>query len=294
MTLEQLRIFAEVARQQHLTRAAESLHLTPSAVSAAIKTLEERYDTQLFNRIGRRIELNETGRIFLNEAEAVLARAKAAELTLSEITGLQRGSLHIYASQTIASYWLPQVLARFHTCYPMIVLKLSIGNSEQVVEALREGLADTGFIEGETDDPALHKESVATDQLITVVRPSHPWAQRKTLPTSVLPESFWILREQGSGTRAAFEAYLREQHFDPAALPLALELPSNEAICSALIAGDYATVLSALAARPHLAAGTLKQVPFTLPPRQFWFLNHKERYQSHAFKALYKMIKETG
>ncbi|MBX8799803.1 LysR family transcriptional regulator [Ochrobactrum sp. MR28] len=292
MTLEQLRIFAAVARQQHLTRAAEILHLTPSAVSAAIKTLEERYATQLFNRIGRRIELNETGRIFLHEAEAVLARAQAAELTLSEITGLQRGSLHIYASQTIASYWLPPVLARFHTTYPMIDLKLSIGNSEQVVEALREGLADTGFIEGETDDPFLHKESVATDQLITVVRPQHPWAKCTILPTATLPESFWILREQGSGTRAAFEAYLRDQAFDPAHLPLALELPSNEAICSALIAGDYATVLSALAARPHLAAGTLKQVPFTLPPRQFWLLNHRERYQSHAFKALYAMVKE--
>ncbi|RBO97675.1 LysR family transcriptional regulator [Pseudochrobactrum asaccharolyticum] len=292
MTLEQLRIFAEVARQQHLTRAAEILHLTPSAVSAAIKTLEERYATQLFNRIGRRIELNETGRIFLHEAEAVLARAQAAELTLSEITGLQRGSLHIYASQTIASYWLPPVLARFHTTYPMIDLKLSIGNSEQVVEALREGLADTGFIEGETDDPFLHKESVATDQLITVVRPQHPWAKCTTLLTATLPESFWILREQGSGTRASFEAYLRDQAFDPAHLPLALELPSNEAICSALIAGDYATVLSALAARPHLAAGTLKQVPFTLPPRQFWLLNHRERYQSHAFKALYAMVKE--
>lgn len=290
MTLEQLRIFAEVARQQHLTRASESLHLTPSAVSAAIKALEERYATQLFNRIGRRIELNETGRIFLHEAEAVLARAQAAELTLSEITGLQRGSLHIYASQTTASYWLPPVLARFHTAYPMIDLKLSIGNSEQVVEALREGLADTGFIEAEIDEPLLHKEPVAYDELITVVSPAHPWAQLKTLPAEQLSESFWILREQGSGTRAVFETYLRDQGCDPAGLQLALELPSNEAICSALTAGNYATVLSALAARPHLAAGTLKQVPFTLPPRQFWLLSHKERYQSHAFKALYKMI----
>ncbi len=292
MTLEQLRIFVQVAQQQHLTRAAESLHLTPSAVSAAIKTLEDHYDTLLFNRIGRRIELNETGRIFLHEAEAVLARAKAAELTLTEITGLQRGSLHIYASQTIASYWLPPVLTRFHTTYPQIALKLSIGNSEQVVDALREGLADTGFIEGETDDPLLHKEAVATDQLITVVRPQHPWAELKTLRPETLPESFWILREQGSGTRAVFENHLRDQGYDPAMLPLALELPSNEAICSALTAGDYATVLSALAARPHLAAGTLKQAPFTLPPRYFWLLTHRERYRSHAVKALHDMVKD--
>ena len=90
-----------------------------------------------------------------------------------------------------------------------------------------------------------------------------------------------------------FETYLRDKGYDPANLPLALELPSNEAICSALTAGNYATVLSALAARPHLAAGTLSQAPFTLPPRQFWLLNHKERYRSHALNALYAMLKAT-
>ncbi len=290
MTLEQLRIFAAVAKQQHLTRAAENLHLTPSAVSAAIKNLEDHYDTLLFNRIGRRIELNETGRIFLHEAEAVLARARAAEQTLTEITGLQRGSLHIYASQTVASYWLPPLLAQFHTTYPQIAIRLSIGNSEQVVEGLREGYADAGFIESETTDSLLHKEAVATDQLITVVRPQHPWADLDMLDIETLPESFWILREQGSGTRAVFENHLRDHGYDPAMLPLALELPSNEAICSALTAGDYATMLSALAARPHLAAGTLKQAPFTLPPRRFWLLTHRERYCSHAVKALHEII----
>lgn len=293
MTFEQLRIFVEVARLQHLTRAAENLSLTPSAVSAAIKALEERYDTLLFNRIGRRIELNETGRIFLQEAEAVLARAQAAELTLSELSGLKRGSLNIYASQTIASYWLPPVLARFHASFPMIELRLTIGNSAQVANALREGLADTGFIEGEIDDPVLRKESVASDQLITVVGAQHPWAKRKTLPLENLTESYWILRERGSGTRAVFENYLRENDYDPAQLPVALELPSNEAICSALTAGNYATVLSSLAARAHLASGTLCQAPLTLPPRHFWLLTHHERYQSHAFKALYTMIKQS-
>lgn len=292
MTFEQLRIFTEVARQQHLTRAAEALNLTPSAVSAAIKALETRYNILLFNRIGRRIELNETGRSFYHEAEAVLARTQAAELMLSEFSDLKRGSINIYASQTIASYWLPPFLARFHAAYPFISLQLTIGNSEQVATAIREGLSDIGFIEGDITDPALHKESMATDQLITVVGAGHPWAEATTLPLENLTESFWILRERGSGTRSVFEHYLRDRHYDPAQLPLALELPSNEAICSALPAGNYATVLSALAAQPHLAAGTLKQAPLTLPPRNFWLLTHQERYRSHAFKAFYTLMKE--
>ncbi|MGA7972648.1 MAG: LysR family transcriptional regulator, partial [Pseudolabrys sp.] len=106
MTLEQLRIFVAVAACEHVTRAAESLRLTQSAVSAAISALESRYNVSLFDRVGRRIELNESGRLFLGEARAVLARAAAAELALSEMSGLKRGTLSVYASQTIASYWL--------------------------------------------------------------------------------------------------------------------------------------------------------------------------------------------
>src|SRR4051812_21868181 len=107
MTLEQLRIFLAVAEREHVTRAAEALNLTQSAVSAAVRALEERHGIALFHRVGRRIELSEAGRIFRNEAERVLARAQAAELVLSELGGARRGTLAVQASQTVASYWLP-------------------------------------------------------------------------------------------------------------------------------------------------------------------------------------------
>src|SRR5215831_2537338 len=113
MTLEQLRIFEAVAEREHVTRAAEALNLTQSAVSAAIAALEERHSVALFSRVGRRVELTDAGRLFLDEARAVLARARAAELALSEIAGLERGALTIYGSQTIASYWLPPRLVSF-------------------------------------------------------------------------------------------------------------------------------------------------------------------------------------
>ena len=114
MTLEQLRIFVAVAEREHLTRAAEALNLTPSAVSSAIRVLEERYATALFHRTGRRIELTEAGLAFLPEARATLARAQSADLFLTEIGGLKRGTLTLAASQTVAGYWLPPRLMRFH------------------------------------------------------------------------------------------------------------------------------------------------------------------------------------
>ena len=107
MTLEQLRIFIAVAEKQHVTQAARELNLTQSATSAAIAALETRYDVKLFDRIGRGIALTQTGRDFLVEARAVLARARAAAQVLNDLAGLKRGSLTIAASQTVANYWLP-------------------------------------------------------------------------------------------------------------------------------------------------------------------------------------------
>src|SRR5471030_855174 len=138
MTLEQLRIFVEVAQREHLTQAASALALTPSAVSASIRVLEERYGTPLFNRVGRRIELSEAGRLFLPEARITLASARTAERTLSELGGLQRGTLQIQASQTIASYWLPPLLVQFRQRYPQIELSLTAGNTRQVAQAVAE------------------------------------------------------------------------------------------------------------------------------------------------------------
>src|ERR1700726_5341401 len=107
MTLEQLRVFIVVAERQHVTRAAAVLNLAQSAVSAAIAALEAQHGTKLFHRVGRGVELTEAGALFLVEARAVLARAEAAGLVLSELGDLTRGTLAVQASQTIAKYWVP-------------------------------------------------------------------------------------------------------------------------------------------------------------------------------------------
>ena len=290
MTLEQLRIFIEVAEREHLTRASEALNLTPSAVSSAIRTLEERYGAMLFNRIGRRIELTGDGRIFLDEARATLARAQSAERMLSELGGGKRGILTIHASQTIASYWLPPYLARFHATHPMIDLRLTLGNTESVTQATQEGLADIGLVEGAVQAPALTMRKVGTDQLIVVTGPAHEWRTAAKLTWDTLFSGQWILREHGSGTRSVFEDAMRVAGYNPERLKIALELPSNEAICSAVLSGNYVTAISELVAAPHLAAGTLVKADFTLPQRQFLMLSHNDRYQTKALKSFADML----
>ena len=161
MTLEQLRIFVAVAERQHITRAAEALNLTQSAVSAAIAALEGRHDAKLFNRIGRGIELTEVGKAFLTEAKDVLSRVQTAELALAELNGLKRGMLCVQASQTIASFWLPRHLVVFRRAYPAIDIRLSIGNTAQVAAAIHAGTAELGFVEGEVLDPLLVSDESA-------------------------------------------------------------------------------------------------------------------------------------
>ncbi|GAB1715898.1 MAG: LysR family transcriptional regulator [Nitrobacter sp.] len=288
MTLDQLRIFIAVAKREHLTRAAEALNLTPSAVSAAIHALEARYGVHLFHRIGRRIELSQTGRSFLLEAKATQQSAALAERALIELGGLQRGTLTIQASQTIASYWLPPFLVGFKAAHPAIGVTLHEGNSADVAAAVLDGTADLGFAEGAIDDPALTLVTMTRDRLVVVASPEHPLAKRKASPRDLVSAT-WILREPGSGTRSAFEAALRARDIDSALLTTTLVLPTNEAVCVAVRSSPHLTVVSDLVARPHIDAGRLALIGIDLGTRAFSLVRHKERYRtraSEAFEAL--------
>jgi DNA-binding transcriptional LysR family regulator len=294
MTLEQLRIFVEVAERQHLTQAAAALFLTPSAVSSSIKVLEERYGTPLFDRVGRRIETNDAGRMFLVEARRTLASARATELALAEMGSLQRGSLAIHASQTIASYWLPPLLVRFRQAFPAIALELAMDNTENVAEAVMQGRADLGFVEGGVDEGRLALTPVGEDRLVIVVGPRHPWADGRPLDKDDMLGARWIMREAGSGTRSAFEAALAALGVPPEALVVALALPSNEAVRSAVMAGAFAGALSELVVAPHLQAGLLAQANLALPVRSFTMLRHAERHQSRAASAFAALVLGPG
>lgn len=295
MTFEQLSIFVAVAQREHLTKAAAAIGLTPSAVSASIKALEAFYDVPLFHRVGRRIELTQAGRTFLPEAEAVLARARSAALVLGELGGLQRGTLDIYASQTIASYWLPPRLMRFRQAYPGIDIGLTVGNTKTVAQAVIEGLAELGFVEGEIDEPALRSRRVALDAMVVVVPPAHPLARKKRIDAAdLLAQTQWVMREAGSGTRSAFEAALAARGCDPSDLDIAMELPSNEAVLSAVGEGMCAAAVSSIVVAQRVQQGELKIIDFKLPERAFLSLQHKERRQSEAVGKLLELCAPGG
>ncbi|MBO0905201.1 LysR family transcriptional regulator [Jiella sonneratiae] len=294
MTLEQLRIFLAVAERQHVTRAAEGLGLTQSAVSAAIAALESRHAVTLFDRVGRRIELTEAGRAFVPEAQAIIDRVETASLVLQDLSERTIGRLRAAASQTVASYWLPSRLMGFHDRFPDVDMSLSVGNTAQVARKVVEGAADVGVVEGAVDAADLEQLIVGTDNLVVACAPDHPFTDGRDLDVATLTTTSWILREEGSGTRSEFEAWFAALGGRLQALRVMLELPSNEAVLAAVAAGSSASVLSGRAAAPAVALGRIAAIPLPGAMRRFFAITHRRRHRTRAVAAFSDFLKASA
>lgn len=293
MTLDQLRIFVFVAERLHMTRAAKALHITQSAASAGVAALEGHYGVRLFDRIGRGLALSEAGHVLLPEAKAVLNSADRAKQALEDLTGLKRGSLTIAASQTVGSYWLPSHMARFAAAHAGIALRLIVGNTTQVAQAVLGGEAELGFVEGATESAALARRRIGGDRIALYAAPTHPLAHSR-LASRDLKHCVWVLREEGSGTRAELEQALASRGIDPQGLNIILELPSNESVLAAVAGGGLVTGVSELAANALVAAGRLVPLAFDLGTRDFQLLVHKERHRSRAAQAFLDLLPDEG
>jgi DNA-binding transcriptional LysR family regulator len=286
MTLDQLRIFLEVAERGHVTRAAEALGMSQSATSAAIATLEASYQIKLFDRVGRGIQLTETGRKFLREARAVLDRAAMARSVLNDLAGFPASPVAIAASQTIATYWLPRRLATFRTTNPRVRLNVVIRNTHEVESAVVDGEVSIGLVEGATQHPALIRRQIDQDQIVLVVASEQPPLPVNARGRLDLRAINWVIREAGSGTRSLLEELAAREGLLLDDLNVSLVLPSNEAVREAIVAGAGATVISRHVVASAIAAGTLTEIPIELPLREYALVRHRDRHATLAQQAL--------
>jgi DNA-binding transcriptional LysR family regulator len=276
MTLEQLKIFVEVAERGHVTRAAAALGLSQSAVSSAIAALEGKYEVRLFDRVGRGIRVTANGKVFLREARAVLNRATMAKSILRDLAG-HSGPIAIGASQTIAAHWLPRRLASFNATNPQVRFDVVIGNTHDIETAVVEGRVNIGLIEGPTQHPALVRRHIDYDQLVLVVASDQP------SPVDVsgrldLRTVKWVIREPGSGTRRGLEDLAMLEGLSLDDLSISLVLPANEAVREAIEAGAGATIISRHVVASAIEEGRLREIPVNLPKREYALVLHRERH----------------
>lgn len=294
MTLDQLRIFVEVAERGHVRRAAEALGMSQSAASAAIAVLESCYQIKLFDRIGRGIEITETGRIFLREARAVLDRAAMARSVLQDLAGFPAGPVAIAASQTIATYWLPRRLAAFHAANPQVRLNVVIRNTHEVESAVVDGEVNVGLVEGPTLHPALIRQQIDHDQVVLVVAAGCPPLPVDAEGRLELRAVNWVIREPGSGTRRGLEDLAVHEGLSLDDLNIFLVLPSNEAVREAVEAGAGATIISRHVVASAIAAGRLTEIPIELPRREYALVRHRDRHATLAQQALVAHLTGAG
>ena len=282
-TLRQLEVFVAVGRGESVSRAAEALALSQSAASTALGEFERQFDSQLFDRVGKTLRLNELGRQLLPKAVELLDRGREIEDLLEGKTGF--GALQIGATLTIGNYLATWIIVSFLQRHPESGIRLQVHNTATIVHQVAHHELDLGLIEGDCQHPEIEVQSWVEDELVVFCAPDYPLAEQDaaSLELDELAAQPWILREHGSGTRETFDHAMRHHH---APLNIRLELEHTEAIKRAVEFGLGVGCISRLALRDAFRRGSL--VPIETPQldfrRQFRFLWHKQKYQSAGMR----------
>jgi DNA-binding transcriptional LysR family regulator len=254
LTLNQLRVFLEAARRGHFGQAAEALFVSAPAVSKSVSDLERQIGMELFERVGRRTQLTEAGKMLLPHAERIMTELADAERGIATLRDGETGRLRIGASSTPGIYLLPEILGEFRRGYAGAEIALEIGDTRSVLTRILDGSIDIGVL-GEADFPAsLCVEAFCDDILMLILPPSHPLAGRKRIDLPALTSEQFVLREPGSSTREVLERALRMRGFTPKVI---MELDNTEAVKKAVMAGLGISFVSQHALSLETAAGVL-------------------------------------
>lgn len=276
-TLRQIEVFLAIAHFENVSRAAHFLAMSQSACSGALIDLERQYATPLFDRLGKRLQLNDRGRSLRPKAQALLEQAKSFESDLQQQQDV--GQLKLGATLTIGNYLAVPMMKDFMAQAPGARVSLHVANTQAIVQGLLNYDYDVGLIEGDINHRDLILLPWRSDELVCFAAASHPLAGRTRVSDEDLIQAPWILREQGSGTRQAFERAM--QGLLPQ-LNIMLELEHTEAIKRAVEAGMGIACLSRISLADAFARGSI--APIAVPQRdfsrRFYVALHKHKYTS--------------
>ena len=300
ITLRQLAIFAAVADAGSTTAAGERVALSQSATSAALNELEAVLEARLFDRVGTRLVLNDTGRGLLPQARAVLDGAAGIEreFGLGAAPG-EHGApslLRVGASTTIGNYLLPSLVAAWRRVRPDAHIDVAIANTGAIAAAVARLEVDVGLIEGPCHEADVVALPWREEELAIVCAPAHPLLRgdaTRRLNVAALRQAQWLLREPGSGTREAVEQALQPHlhQFNEG-----LHFGGTEAIKQAAVEGLGFTCLSLFAVQDLIALGRLVRVRTTLPrlARRFYLVHHRRKQFSRSLAAFMAFCQDAG
>ena len=271
VTLRQMKVFATVARHLSFTRAARELHLTQPAVSQQVKLLEQGVGMPLFEKLGRKVRLAPAGEELLRYATQAIELLREAGESLAALRGLKRGVLKLGAVST-AKYFTPSLLSAFTPAYPEVTIKFGVGNRGEIIQQMAANEFDLVIMGRPPRELQTIAEPFAKHPLLIIASPQHPLAGRRRIPLKQLASEQFLIREEGSGTRASMEYVFRERQVP---FRVSMEISSNETIKQAVMAGMGISFISAHTVGLELAAGKLVYLDVVgLPIVRDWFVIH--------------------
>ena len=258
--LSALRVFLVAAEERNFSHAAQRLHMTQSAVSQNIQNLERSYKVELFNRLGRTVELSEAGQTILPMVREVLLAARLLEDGLQEVNNQVGGELLIGCSTSAGKYLLPTLLAEFRHDYPAVHPRVKIISRDAVMERLLNRTVPIGIASRRIEHREIESVPLFDDRIILIVHPSHPWAEfGRAFPSDLLDQPF-ISREDTSGTCETVMEGLKPQNITIDNFNVVMELGNTEAIEMAVEHGVGIAFVSEMVAARGLALGCIKKV----------------------------------
>ncbi|HHO42450.1 MAG TPA: LysR family transcriptional regulator [Epsilonproteobacteria bacterium] len=286
MTLRQIEIFLNVVNMGHLTNVAKDMDLSQSAISMSIKELETIIGRKLFDRINKRLVLNEVGRAFFKEIKPLYK--KIIDIQNEFQNSPKKGLIRVGASTTIVDYLMPPIICQYMDSYPEVQISLKEGNTKYIVELIKNGEIDVGFVEGYVQDVEIIKEKIGVDELVIVTSSD---AFQTPCLIDVLSGYKWALSEKGSGTREIFLDYIKGKVDN---LNIFLELGHTESIKSILKDRVCFACLSKIAVEKEIEEGTLYEVPVKKfeCKRDFLMIFHKDKYHSELFDKFTHFVKK--
>jgi DNA-binding transcriptional LysR family regulator len=286
VSTRQVKAFLALAEQKNFTRAAQQCHLSQSAFSTLIRTLEDAISVRLFDRDTRKVALTSEGQLFMTGASRLLEDFRAALSDLGEHAARRRGRVALAALPSLAAGWLPDVLAQFRLQYPGIELDVADELSESCVERLRSGRADFALAAVRASAPELRTDPFCSDRFHLVCRTDHPLASRRRLTLAQLAGEPFIHLARSSSVRQHIEAAVR-----PAQMNRVMELDQLSTVAGMVRAGLGITVVPSLTLF-HFQHPDLATRPISTPglKREIFVLRWKDRSLSSAAEVLLQFL----
>jgi DNA-binding transcriptional LysR family regulator len=288
LTLKQLQTIRAVAQSGTIVAAAHALKVTPAALTARIKLLEQDAGVSLFDRTGGRLRLTDIGREVVNVASSIDQALTRLENTLNAHRGVQTGRVAVGVIST-AKYFTPRLIAAFAREKPRIEISIQVGNRAQITTALRDGAVDIALMGQPPLDFAVNGEIFGPHPQVVIAPPDHTLVGRSDIDKSELAGQSFIVREEGSGTRSMLEYFF-------GGIPrVSVEIGSNETIKQAVMAGLGLTLISAHTIEAEVAEGRLAVLDIKGLPiiRQLFVVHRADRNLTPAVRAMWDyMIRE--